>query len=375
MLRSEKIKVLHLIASRGIGGAERVLLTLSKNIDRKKFDLVIGIFTNQRNSDGLWKEAEKLDLPLELIRFKNAYDVRQILDTCRVVRKHHPHIIHTHGYKSNILGFFAAKLFRIPIMTTVHGLYQIGSKTSSAVQLSLLLLRHFTLVIPVSDQIRAELRGLKVPVEKMVTTRNIPPLNIETYSQTAYTFREEIDALPTSKIVGFVGRLEHVKGCDQLIRAVASIEKKNLDFCVVIVGDGPERTLLEALVEELDLRKKVHFCGFRYDPMRVFQSLDLLVLPSRNEGIPLAMLEAMSQGVPVVATRVGGIPEVIQDKVNGLLVEAANPRSLAEAIVECLSRPDETEKRVLEAKKTVTESYNLEAWIKKYQSVYDRVAQ
>lgn len=188
---SGKIKILHLIASVGIGGAERILFTLLRNIDREKFDLVLGIFVDQRKSEDIfWNEAEEFDLPLEPIKFRSPYDLLQILQIYRILKKHHPDIIHTHGYKTNILGFFVAKLFKMPIVTTVHGLHP--SKIRLYVYLSSKLLRHFDRIIAVSDQIREQLRILKVPSKKISTIRNIASIKIKENLTNTSTFREEV---------------------------------------------------------------------------------------------------------------------------------------------------------------------------------------
>ena len=368
-MESEKIKILHLIAPRGIGGAERVLLTLLKNIDREKFDLVLGIFIDQgKGKDFFWNEAKKLDLPLESIGFKNPYDLLQVLQIRRIIKKHHPDMIHTHGYKTNLLGFFISKLFKIPIVTTVHGLH--SGKFRPFVWLSLKLLRHFDRIIAVSDQIRKELKAFKVPLIKMITIRNVPPVKIKGNSANPNSFREEIGIPPDAKLVGFVGRLEPVKGCSLFIKSIPEVAESYPDSYFVVVGDGTERKSLESLVRELGIENRVSFCGFRDDPTNVFQSLDLFVLPSLNEGIPLAMLEAMSNEVPVVATSVGGIPEVIKDKVNGILVPPQNPQALAESILEALSNSNETAKRVIEAKETILNEFNVEKWTERIQSIY-----
>jgi glycosyltransferase involved in cell wall biosynthesis len=157
------------------------------------------------------------------------------------------------------------------------------------------------------------------------------------------------------------------------LRAIPRVTKSDPDSFFVVVGDGPERKSLETLARELRIENRVHFCGFRDDPMSVFQSLDLYVLSSLSEGIPVAMLEAMASGVPVVATLVGGIPEVIKDKVNGLLVPSQNPDALADGILEALTHSSETAKRVLEAKKTMANEFNMGKWIETIQNIYSEM--
>jgi len=366
-----QIKVLHLISPRGVGGAERVVLTLCKGADRESVESVLGIFRDNRTDrDDFITDVEKMGLAFEEICYKNPYDISQFFDLYRIVRRLCPQVIHAHGYKTNILGFFVAKLLGIPIVTTVHGLYRIGRGSNRMVRLGVFVLRYFDRVLPVSEQIREELLRMKIPASRMVTVRNVPPLATVKSRVQTQSFREEVGISPKRKIIGFIGRLEHVKGCDQFIEAMANIMRKALDFCAVIVGDGPEREALEILVKRRGLGERVNFFGFRNDPERVLQSLDVLVLSSRNEGIPLTLLEAMAQGVPVVATQVGGVPEVIRDGVNGLLVAPGEPAKLAEAIIESLSNPEAARERTLAAKKMLARDYDVRTWAGKVRDVY-----
>lgn len=372
----KRVKVLHLIASRGLYGAERVVITLCKHADTARVEPVVGILRkNGTGGDQLLREIQALGITVEEIPYKTAFDMTQLLTLFKLVRLHRPQLIHTHEYKTNILGFCIARTLSIPIVSTVHALHKLRGKARIELRFSLWLLKYFMAVMAVSEDVRDQLQALGIPKKKIITIKNVPPLSEKVTINKMSSFREELVIPLQRKLIGFVGRLIHAKGCDLLIHAIASIGRNAHDCCLVIVGEGPERASLEQLAKKVGISDIVSFCGFRSDTEYIYGSLDLLVLPSREEGTPLVMLEGMSQGVPIVATRVGGIPEVIKDRVNGLLVPSDDLSALAEAIVESLSRPNETRKRVLEAKKTVKESYNLEAWIKKYQDVYDRVAQ
>ena len=371
-----RIKVLHLISSRGVYGAERVVLTLCKYADPGRFEQVIVIFRKKKvGGDQLGREAWRLGIPVEEILYSSAFDLRQLLGLIRVVRRHRPSLIHAHEYKANILGFCVAKMFGLPIVTTVHALHKLRGRAKRELQLSVWLLRYFKAVMPVSGDVRDELQALRVPAEKMVTIKNVPPLTEKRPASGICSFREEIGIPSGRKLIGFLGRLIHAKGCDQLIHAIANIDKGDRNFSLAVAGDGPERKSLEALAKKLDVYEMIHFCGFRSDTEHIYSSLDLLVLPSREEGTPLVLLEGMLRGVPVVATRVGGIPEVLKDRVNGLLVPSEDPIALADAIADSLNKPDETKKRAIEAKKTMLCEYNVKTWAEKFEEIYAGIVQ
>jgi len=148
------------------------------------------------------------------------------------------------------------------------------------------------------------------------------------------------------------------------------VAKKDPDVFFVIVGEGSERQSLERESKELGLENRVYFCGFRDDMASVFRALDLYILPSLSEGVPLTLLEAMFYGVPVVATRVGGVPEVIRHGVNGMLVPPNDTRALAETMVDSLTNQEETTKRVVEAKQKIDKEYSVERWLDIIGGIY-----
>ena len=366
----EKIRLLHLIASPVIGGAEKVLLTLAKHINRDKFDLRLGIFIDKRAPRNLfWEEAKKLNVPLEAVAFRNPYSFNQLIDLYRIVSTFRPHIIHSHSYKSNWLGFLMAKHSGARILSTRHGWFAVNNmKTKIIGKLDQLLFKRFDLIITVSNQIRSYLSKNGIPEEKMVTVRNVP--HIATKSADKTLFRNEMGIPMNSKLVGYVGRLEPVKGCRQLLQAAHYLKERNQDIHFIIVGIGSEKKSLQELMKDLELEMNVHFCEFREDVESVYQALDLHVLPSLNEGVPLTVLEAMAFGVPVVATAVGGVTEIIQDRVTGLLVPPANPKALAEGILEAFANSEETQNRVKKALDVMQNEYSARDWIERIESIY-----
>jgi glycosyltransferase involved in cell wall biosynthesis len=373
-LSQNRIKVLHLISPKGIGGAERLVLTYMKHFDRKSIDASLVVFSNETSGDSSFlTAAEGLGISMDTIRFGTPYSVSQLIDLYRIARRRCPHVIHAHGYKTDILGFAVARAMRLSIVTSVHGTHGLNGRSNTMLWIDEQLTRHFDCVITVSQEITDHLLLQKVPPGKMVTIRNIPPPQEYVLYEDTSSFREEMGIDACSNVVGFVGRLEHVKGCDQLIRAFAVLKEVCRDPQLVIVGEGTERRALEKLAKETGLEKRIQFCGFRSDTARIYRSLDLLVLPSRHEGIPLTLLEAMAMGVPVVATKVGGMPEVVEDRVTGLLVDADSPEALAAAITEALEIKDETRARTLNARKMIEREYDVAEWAGKIQAVYENV--
>lgn len=369
-MTSQPIKIFHIIVAPAIGGAERLLLTLARESDTARLDIVLGIFTHKTN-DILFREAQNSGLAAVPIPITRAYGMQQLQALYGAIKKHRPDIIHTHGYKTNILGFAMAKLFGLPIITTVHGWME-SKKTSTALlyHLCLRLLPFFDAVVAVSDSMREALERRGVPAHKLTTLRNIPA--ILQPSASCDDFRKRFGIPKTAKLVGFVGRLETVKGCRLFVQA-AALAATSPDIRFAVVGEGRERAALENLARELGLQKRLVFCGYQSEMSPVYASLNLCVLSSLQEGLPLTLLEAMYCGVPIIATRVGGIPEVIRDGWNGILVEPDDHRGLAEKIILSLHDESAAVRRAREGRKTVETEYSVTTWSHRMECLYSSV--
>ncbi len=367
----KRFKVLHLIASPKIGGAEKLLLTVADNIDAERFDVSIAVFIDSRKKhNAFFDEAKGCKVRLYPVDIKGPYDVRQLIQIYRIIATFKPDVIHTHGYKTNILGFLMARCFMIPIIATVHGwLHSTRRTTQLYNRVNLFLLRRFDQVIAVSCQIETVLLQLNVSTSRLITLRNVPaaPKRFE-INTAALVERFSLD--PKARYVGFVGRLEPVKGGEFLISAAVKVLERYPNVQFLIAGEGSELSRLEAMVAEVGLSRRVRFLGFLARPGDIFQLLDLYVLPSLDEGIPLSLLEAMAAEVPVVASSVGGVPEVIEDGINGLLVPPGETELLAEAICHALNDRAGGVQRIEAARKTIDEKFNILSWIESLQALY-----
>ena len=172
------------------------------------------------------------------------------------------------------------------------------------------------------------------------------------------------------KLIGFVGRLEKIKGCDQFVEA-AALAARTLQQChFIMVGDGSQKERLENRVNALGIEKFVHFLGYVEHTEHIFEDLDVYILPSRNEGLPLSLLEAMYFRIPIIASAVGGIPEVIRNGISGRLVLPKEPQKLASAIIEALQSYSKSEDMALEAKRIVDEEFSIEKWVSRIENIY-----
>ena len=252
-------------------------------------------------------------------------------------------ILHSHRYKENLLAALLAWRLDIPhVVRTQHGLPepQTGMrrlKQGLILSADRLVARRATdRVISVSSEMSRQL-ALRIDPRRIVTIPNGVDLEVVQSRFTAREAKERLGIPAESPVIGTAGRLEPVKRLDIFLRAAAAIRGERPITRFVIAGEGREAAHLKALAESLRIAEDVRFLGHRDDIYDVLPAFDLLVLSSDHEGLPMILLEAQCLGLVVVARSVGGIPDVIQDGVNGLLVDSNDPRSLAQACLRALS--------------------------------------
>jgi glycosyltransferase involved in cell wall biosynthesis len=279
-------------------------------------------------------------------------------------------VVHTHGlfFHVSLAGAAVARLRGKPLVTTAHvgSLAEIGGVAShlSAVyeqSVGRFILASSRRVICVSNAVAQHVATLGASSERV----NVIPNGVDL---THYSPGDETGEMRAPRIV-FVGRLIGNKGPQHLVEALPAIAKQVPHVECWIVGDGPMRSQLQARVQEMRLEANVTFLGERDDVADLLRQCDLFVRPSLSEGMPLAVLEAMASGLPVVVTPVGGTPEVIQDGENGYLVEPGDGAALAAKVNELLTRPEQRSAMAAEARRTAA-TYSWDAVAKQTIDVY-----
>lgn len=362
--------VLHLIAPAYFGGAERVVLNLVDSIDTMRFNVIIGMFVNEHFPENEFLDrVRKKSLTTRIFWLKRTFDVDNIPRLVKFIRSEDVALIHTHGYRSDILGLVAARLSGRPVVATIHGFVPNDTRVRFYERADRIALRFFDRVFPVSDQIGNYLKLCGIRDEKIQIIRNAIPVNDNAGTVTASSLHKpEGDFL-----IGVVGRLSPEKNIPGFLEVARKLSGKYERFRFVIVGDGPERNCLEGLTMKLELSGKVQFTGFLTDMEEVYAALDMLVISSSMEGIPLTALEAMRHGIPVVSTRVGGVPEVIDHEVNGLIVDAGDMDALSRAIETLVIDNDKYMTISRNAREKIRREFNSSSWINKIQESYESV--
>jgi glycosyltransferase involved in cell wall biosynthesis len=220
----------------------------------------------------------------------------------------------------------------------------------------------------VSDEVAQRLIDSGVSAEKIKTIAN----GIDV---AAFEHGQPLPALSAvgGKTIGMVARLDLQKGFEYLLRAVRELCNAFCELKVVIVGEGPDRAAIEGMVQEFGLQSNVILAGQQIDMPAVYAAMDIFVLPSLNEGLPMTILEAMAASKPVVATRVGAIPKVINHGENGLLVDPKDTDGLRDALGSLLSDPGRCQRMGEKAHEWVSRNYTSEAMALKYRQLYDEV--
>jgi len=371
--RPAPIRVLHVITNLGIGGAERLVVSAARGLPRERFESVICCLTNR---GPLAREAEAAGLTVHCVNaFPGLSNPLAFTRLVSIIRSVQPTIVHTHLQAPNLYGRLAACLVRVPIVVaTEHNVYTGKARRYMAAERMLAPLT--SALVAVSSEVQQFLSGqLRVPLTSIRVIRNgvaaPQPTRDGVAAIAALTAR--VGAVPTDLRLATIASLTAKKGHDVLLRALSLLAGRGLRVSAVFAGEGPERARLETIAADLNLRESVHFLGAVSNPADVLAATDLFVLPSLVEGLPLALLEAMRAGKPVVATAVGGVPEAVISGINGLVVAAADDVALADAIATLAASPRQRAELGEKARATADRDFSEHGYLTALAGLYDEL--
>jgi glycosyltransferase involved in cell wall biosynthesis len=371
-MNAQPIRVLQLGSPTGLYGAERWILALVKHLSAADIESFVATIQDAPGDvPPLCRQAAALGLRTATFDAHGRLSLAAVRLINAFIRANRISILHTHGYKTDLLGWAGARGTRCRVISTPHGWStQAGIKLKLYEALDRLGFVLMDAVVPLSADLYAELRGLPVRRGKLHLIENgVDLAELDTPAAPAAELTPWKESGCT--IIGYIGQLIPRKGLDTLIRAFSALSGAKLRLC--IVGEGPQRPELESLAARLGETQRVHFLGYRADRIALLKGFDAFVLPSALEGTPRSLLEAMAAGVPVIGSDIPGCRTLIEPGRTGLLFHFGDATGLAQALRRLLAETNERAARVEAAKDLVRTRFSAEQMAVRYAALYRQV--
>jgi len=363
------MKILHIISSGGMYGAEAVILNMSRVLNEGAHHSTLGVFANTSNSNlQLHENAAKEGIESSLISCKGQIDWNVVANIRALSARTGADVVHAHGYKADIYVYFALRRLGIPLVSTCHTWYDNDLMVSLYGTADRFVLRKYARIVAVSSEVKERLLKAGVRDAKIRLVQN--GIDLRPFDAASPSLRGDARS-ERMLIVGLVGRLSKEKGIDIFLRAAARVLANFPNTRFVVVGDGPDKDALQALSDELNIHDSVSLLGRRDDMPSVYASLDVMVSSSRQEGLPIAVLEGMASGLPLVATAVGEVPSVVLDGRTGVLLPAEDVGLLARGIESLLGDASKRNRFGAAGRKLIEEQFSAERMTADYLRVYE----
>lgn len=355
------------------GGPDKTILNSPRFLDQAGYHNLCAYMhpPGDPGFESLMQKAQTWQAPLLSVHDRGPWDWGVLKRMLQICRRERVAIWHGHDYKSNLIGLLLRPFWPMRLVTTVHGWVHWTRRTALYYEIDRLCLPRYDRVICVSEDLHERCLACGVAPGRCVVIEN----GIDS-RQFARCVRPEeakrrLGILPGRLVVGAIGRLSAEKGFDVLIQSVKRLLDAGLDLELLIAGEGNQRPQLEAQIHASGREGRIRLLGYLPDPMPVYEAMDVYALSSYREGLPNVLLEAMAMEIPVVATRVAGVPRLVRHEENGLLVEPGSAEALAAAIARPLRDADLASRLRRSGRTTVEVDYSFEARMRTIRSIYD----
>jgi len=387
---TKKIKILYIVTQSELGGAQKNVLDLAVEL-KNRYDVLVA--AGPDGGGKLFKQLADNKIRWQCLKWLRRSAINPLIDLAGFIQilffalKEKPDIIHLHSSKAGFLGSLAGKMAGAKIIYTVHGAVFEASFSKLARKIFLWLekfsayFKDKIICVSANDK-KLWLNYQAAPAEKLIVIHNGLDLNKIDFppraeareylaSQSANFFEALQGADDSLKIVGTIANLFPEKGLPYFIETANILikEKKLANVIFAVIGEGPDRLLLEKIIDDLDLQNKFVLTGNIVNASRYLKAFDIFVLPSVKEGLPYTILEAMAAGVPIVASHIGGIPEMIKNNYNGFLLFPRDTDALAKKIMELINNPSLGQK-FSEASRQKIKEFSLAKMIAQTERIY-----
>jgi len=356
LLKKKKINVAHFIGSLGGGGAEQQVVQLVNHLDTTIFEKHVIVFWDK--TDG-FKDRLDQNVLYYSLQYRRRFFPVGIFKLMRFLKNHGIDILHSHMYDPNKIGALMGKMNRVPVIVTSEHGRNPWKKWRHHIVEKHLINRAVDIRVAVSNDIRQrriKYDGVK-PDDIVVIPNGVVPPN---YSK---------NNSPIPKVIGSMGRLVDAKDYPSLFKSVKLVNEKGYNLKLKVAGSGPLKDMLLNLIHNLDMDDNIDLVGFQ-KPEEFLETIDIFAMASVWEGMPVALLEAMSYGLPVVCTKVGGIIEVINDWKDGLLSQPKEPHQLMENIIKIIEDKELRSRLGENAKNKILKQYDIKKISETYGNLY-----
>uniref|UniRef100_A0A7C2JZM7 Glycosyltransferase family 1 protein n=1 Tax=Schlesneria paludicola TaxID=360056 RepID=A0A7C2JZM7_9PLAN len=355
------------------GGPDKTILNSPRFLVGTGYDAHCAYLHPPRDPgfDAIRRRAAAADAPLHGIPDRGAWDVSVAWKLLALCRRLHVRIWHGHDYKTNFLGLWLRRFHRMHLVTTIHGWNLTDRKSQLYYWIDRRCLPHYDRVICVSEDLQQRALACGVLADRCVLIENAIDTAAFRRTLTPQQARQALGLPVDRPLIGAVGRLSYEKGFDLLIDAVGRLHRDGHEVHLAIAGDGDTRDALATQIAAQPHPERFHLLGFVPDPKTLFQAMDVYALSSRSEALPNVLLEAMSLETPVVAAAIAGIPRLVADGTNGLLVPPEDVAALHQALTTVLTQPDFRRQLAAEGRQTIVTRYDFAVRMAKVRAVYD----
>ncbi len=371
-----KYNIIFIIDGLGMGGAERLMVPILRDMDRECFEPRVCVL-QIKDGNPIAGDLRSLGIPVDLILVPHLRDVSALPRLYKYLKDVEADLVHTQLELADVMGNLAAKFLRLPSVSTMHTMPSQDMKLKSRLHQSveLFALRYFcNIVVSVSEEARKfYLDNSNIPPEKFLTIYNGIDLSLFEnldYQKERIKIRREFNIPSNAKLLITVAVLRELKGIQFMIHALPSVLSEYPEVYYLVVGDGSHHAFLEEEVDKAGVRDRVIFAGQRSNIPQLLAASDLFVLPTLTEALPTVLAEAMAARLPIIASAVGGVPEMVLDGESGILLPIGDSKALAAA---CISLVADAERRKVMGERgwqIVAEKFNVHAQSNKLKDLY-----
>jgi len=371
--RERAAKVLRLLATNFFGGPEKQIIEHLKRLNPKLFQGVLASFREWGEANELLEMAAAQGLTHYSIPMHGPFDFRAQFHLNRIIRSEGIDILVVHHYKACVMGWWAGRKFRIPVLAYSRGYTAENRKMAFYYCLERKVLKHVSGVVAVSAGQGKRLRDYGIRPANFWVVHNAISVNCSPNEDSSAQRAKVLAGLHiplNTKIIVTAGRLSPEKGHRYLVEAIPKVYSEKNDTFFVFCGDGPMAEKIRQQAKDLGVLHRCRFVGFRRDLAEIFSVMDLMVLPSLSEGLPNVVLEAFAASKPVVASDIGGVPEVVEEGISGYLAPPGRPEPLARAILKMLGDPAKMQSMGAAGYERVRREFTFEAQTEKLEAIY-----